>query len=229
MDQALSSKTIVWVELIADVLVALVKLFAAFFTGSAAIAAEGVHSLVDVGTGGMLLYGYRRSQLGPSERHPLGHGRELYFWSFVVALLFFTLGAGYSIFEGVRRTLSPADIRSPLMIYVVLAAEALFDSVSFVVAFRAFRSAKGDLGYWQAITMSKDPPAFIVIAEDTAGLLGIVVAAAGTFLATNANLPVADGIASVVVGLILAVVGWVLVRENKGLLIGEQAGGELSR
>ena len=155
MDQALSSKTIVWVELIADVLVALVKLFAAFFTGSAAIAAEGVHSLVDVGTGEMLLYGYRRSQLGPSERHPLGHGRELYFWSFVVALLFFTLGAGYSIFGGARRTLSPADIRSPLVIYVVLAAEALFDSVSFVVAFRAFRSAKGDLGYWQAMTVSK--------------------------------------------------------------------------
>jgi divalent metal cation (Fe/Co/Zn/Cd) transporter len=119
MDTTLSSKTIVWVELIADVLVALVKLFAAFFTGRAAIAAEGVHSVVDVGSGGLMLYGYRRAQLGPSKRHPLGHGRELYFWSFVVALLFFTLGAGYSIFEGVRRTLSPADIRSPLVIYAV--------------------------------------------------------------------------------------------------------------
>jgi divalent metal cation (Fe/Co/Zn/Cd) transporter len=125
MDKALSSKTIVWVELVADALVAVVKLFAAFFTGSAAMAAEGIHSVVDVGSGGLMLYGYQRAQLGPSERHPLGHGRELYIWSFVVALLFFTLGAGYSILEGLRRTMSPADIRSPLVIYAVLAAEAL--------------------------------------------------------------------------------------------------------
>lgn len=229
MDKTLSFKTVVWVELIADVLVAVVKLAAAFFTGSAAMAAEGVHSVVDVGSGGLMLYGYRRSRLGPDPRHPLGHGRELYFWSFVVALLFFTLGAGYSIFEGVRRILSPADISSPLVIYVVLAAEALFDGVSFVVALRAFRAAKGDLGYWEAITKSKDAPSFIVLAEDTAGLIGIAVAAAGTLLATSFNLPVADGVASVVVGLVLAFVGWVLVRESKDLLIGEPASSELSQ
>jgi cation diffusion facilitator family transporter len=229
MDKTLSFKTVVWVELIADVLVAVVKLAAAFFTGSAAMAAEGVHSVVDVGSGGLMLYGYRRSRLGPDPRHPLGHGRELYFWSFVVALLFFTLGAGYSIFEGVRRILSPADISSPLVIYVVLAAEALFDGVSFVVALRAFRAAKRDLGYWEAITKSKDAPSFIVLAEDTAGLIGIAVAAAGTLLATSFNLPVADGVASVVVGLVLAFVGWVLVRESKDLLIGEPASSELSQ
>jgi cation diffusion facilitator family transporter len=229
MPRTLSSKTIVWVELIADMLVAVVKLAAAFFTGSAAIAAEGVHSVVDVGSGGLMLYGYRRAQLGPSKRHPFGHGRELYFWSFVVALLFFTLGAGYSIFEGVRRILSPADIRSPLVIYIVLAAEALFDGVSFVLALRAFSAAKGDLGYWEAMTKSKDAPSFIVLAEDTAGLVGIAVAAAGTLLATSFDLPVADGVASVVVGLVLAFVGWVLVRESKGLLIGEQASSELSQ
>jgi cation diffusion facilitator family transporter len=229
VDKTLSFKTIVWVELIADVLVAVVKLAAAFFTGSAAMAAEGVHSVVDVGSGGLMLYGYRRSRLGPDPRHPLGHGRELYFWSFVVALLFFTLGAGYSIFEGVLRILSPADISSPLVIYVVLAAEALFDGVSFVLALRAFSAAKGNLGYWEAITKSKDAPSFIVLAEDTAGLIGIAVAAAGTLLATSFNLPVADGVASVVVGLVLAFVGWVLVRESKDLLIGEQASAELSQ
>jgi cation diffusion facilitator family transporter len=229
MDKTLSSKTIVWVELIADVLVAIVKLAAAFFTGSAAIAAEGVHSVVDVGIGGLMLYGYQRSRLGPDRRHPLGHGRELYFWSFVVALLFFTLGAGYSIFEGVRRILSPADIRSPLVIYVVLAAEALFDGASFVLALRAFCAAKGDLGYWEVLTKSKDAPSFIVLAEDSAGLVGIAVAAAGTLLATSFNLPVADGVASVLVGLVLAFVGWVLVLESKGLLIGEQASSELSQ
>jgi cation diffusion facilitator family transporter len=229
MDKALSSRTIVRIELIADVLVAVVKLVAAFFTGSVAMAAEGVHSVVDVGSGGLMLYGYHRSQLGPSQRHPLGHGRELYFWSFVVALLFFTLGAGYSIFEGFQRMMSPADIRSPLVIYAVLAAEALFDGVSFVLALRAFRAAKGDLGYWQAMTQSKDAPSFIVLAEDTAGLVGIAVAAAGTLLATSFNLPVADGIASVVIGLVLAFVGWVLVRESKGLLIGEQASSDFSQ
>lgn len=228
-DKTLSSKTMVWVELIADVLVAIVKLAAAFFTGSAAIAAEGVHSVVDVGSGGLMLYGYRRARLGPSKRHPLGHGRELYFWSFVVALLFFTLGAGYSIFEGIRRILSPADIRLALVIYIVLAAEALFDGVSFVLALRAFSAAKGDLGYWEAMTKSKDAPSFIVLAEDTAGLVGIAVAAAGTLLAASFDLPVADGVASAVVGLALAFVGWVLVRESKGLLIGEQASSELSQ
>jgi cation diffusion facilitator family transporter len=229
MPRTLSPKTIVWLELIADMPVAIVKLAAAFFTGSAAIAAEGVHSVVDVGSGGLMLYGYRRAQLGPSKRHPFGHGRELYFWSFVVALLFFTLGAGYSIFEGVRRILSPADIRLALVIYIVLAAEALFDGVSFVLALRAFSAAKGDLGYWEAMTKSKDAPSFIVLAEDTAGLVGIAVAAAGTLLATSFDLPVADGVASVVVGLVLAFVGWVLVRESKGLLIGEQASSELSQ
>jgi len=229
VDSASPFKTIVWVELIADVLVAVVKLFAAFFTGSASMAAEGVHSVVDVGSGGLMLYGYQRSQRGPDRRHPLGHGRELYFWSFVVALLFFTLGAGFSIFEGFRRMMSPADIRSPLVIYVVLAAEALFDGASWVLALRAFRSAKGNLGYWQAMTSSKDPPSFIVLAEDTAGLVGIAVAASGTLLATSFHLPAADGIASIVVGMVLAVVGWVLVQESKGLLIGEQADSELSQ
>lgn len=229
MDKTMSTKTVVRAELIADVLVAVVKLLAAFFTGSASMAAEGIHSVVDVGSGGLMLYGYQRSKRGPDQRHPLGHGRELYFWSFVVALVFFTLGAGFSIFEGLRRMMTPADIRSPIVIYVVLAAEAVFDGASWALALRAFRSAKGDLGYWQAMTSSKDPPSFIVLAEDTAGLVGIGVAAAGTLLATSFNLPEADGIASVLVGLVLAAVGWVLVRESKGLLIGEQAGSELSQ
>ena len=229
MDKTSLSKTVIWVELIADVLVAAVKLLAASLTGSASMAAEGVHSVVDVGSGGLMLYGYQRAQLAPDKRHPLGHGRELYFWSFVVALLFFTLGAGFSIFEGLRRMMSPGDIRSPLVIYVVLAAEALFDGASWVLALRAFGSAKGNLGYWQAMTSSKDPPSFIVLAEDTAGLVGIAVAVFGTLLATSFNLPAADGIASIVIGIVLAVVGWVLVRESKELLIGEQAGSELSQ
>jgi cation diffusion facilitator family transporter len=229
MDSALSSERVVWVELIADALVAVVKLCAALFTSSASMAAEAAHSIVDVGSGGLMLYGYGRSRRGPDTRHPLGYGRELYFWSFVVALLFFTLGAGFSILEGVRRMIDPADIRSPIVIYIVLAAEALFDGVSWVVALKAFRAAKGDLSYWQAVKSSKDPPSFIVLAEDTAWLAGIAVAIAGTYMATSFNFPMADGIASALVGLVLATVGWVLVRESKGLLIGEQAESELSQ
>jgi Co/Zn/Cd efflux system component len=132
----------------------------------------------------------------------------------VVALLFFTLGSGFSILEGVRRMIDPAEIRSPIVIYIVLVAEGLLDWVSWVVALKAFRSAKGDLGYWQAMKSSKDPPSFIVLAEDTAGLVGIAVAAAGTYIATSFDFPTADGIASAVVGLVLATVGWVLVRER---------------
>lgn len=228
MARGLTSKTVVWVGLAADALVAAVKIVAALFTGSASLAAEGIHSVVDVGSGGLMLYGYRRAQLRPDRRHPLGYGRELYFWSFVVALLFFTLGAGFSISAGVQRMLSPSVVRSPLVIYLVLAADALFEGTSWIVALKGFRAAKGDLGYWEAMKASKDPPGFIVLAEDTAGLAGVAVAAAGTFIATQLDVRAADGVGSVLVGLILAAVGWILVRESKGLLIGEQADRDLS-
>ena len=200
-------------------MVAAVKIAAALFTGSASMAAEGVHSVVDVSNGGLMLYGYRRSRLRPDRRHPLGPGRELSSWSFVVALLFFTLGAGFSIFEGAQRITHLSVIRSPLVIYLVLAADGLFEGASWIVALKGFRAAKGNLGYWQAMKASKDPPGFIVLAEDTAGLAGVAVAGAATFIASQLDVRAPDGVGSVLVGLILALVGWVLVRESKSLLI----------
>ncbi len=223
-----SSTTVVWVGLAADAGVAVAKFAAALFTGSASIAASGIQSLVSVGSGGMMLYGIKRAQRDPDKSHPLGHGRELYFWSFVVALLFFTLGAGFSVYEGVEHIFSPSAIHSPLVIYLVLGADAVFSAVSWIFALRSFRKAKGELGYWQAMKASKDPPNFIVLAQDTAELLGVVVTAAGTFVATHFSIGLADGAASVLIGLIVAVVGWLLVRESKGLLVGEQASRRLA-
>ena len=223
-----SSKTVVWIGLAADALVAAAKFAAALFTGSASIAASSIQSLVSAGSGGLMLYGFRRAQRGPDPRHPPGHGRELYFWSFIVAQLFFTLGAGFSIYEGVRHILGPSVVQSPLVIYLVLGADALFSAVSWTFALRSFRKAKGEAGYWEAMKASKDPPNFIVLAEDTAELVGVAVTAAGTFAATHFHIRLADGSASVLIGLIVAVVGLILVRESKGLLIGEQAGRRLS-
>lgn len=222
------SETVVWIGLAADAAVAAVKIAVSVFTGSASMAAEGVHSMVDAGSGGLMLYGYQRSRRAPDRRHPLGYGRELYFWSFVVALLFFTLGAGFSIFEGVRRIMEPSAVRSPLVIYLVLFVDALFSAASWVFALKSFRKTKGGLGYWRAMQASKDPPNFIVLAEDTAELAGIAVAIVGVFIATQFGVRAADGAASILIGMIVVLVGWVLVHESKGLLIGERAEGELA-
>jgi Cation efflux family len=143
MAKALSSKTIVWFDLAADVVVAAVKIAASLFTGSASMAASSVQSMVDVGRGGMLLYEYRSSQRGPDRRHPLDHGRELYFWSFVVALLFFTLGAGFSTYEGVQRIMNPMIVRSPLVIYLVLGVNARFDAASWIVPLKEVPGGQG--------------------------------------------------------------------------------------
>jgi cation diffusion facilitator family transporter len=222
-----SSKTVVVVALIANGLVTLTKFAAALFTGSSAMLSEAVHSLVDAGNEGLLLYGQHRADLPPSELHPLGHGREVYFWSFIVALLIFGLGAGVSIYEGITHILYPEPIQNPVVNYIVLAAAFVFDSFSWVVAFRAFRAAKGSLGWFEAIVKSKDPPGFIVLLEDSADLIGIALAFAGIFASTALHMPVLDGVASIAIGLLLTAVAAVLARESKNLLIGERADPEI--
>jgi cation diffusion facilitator family transporter len=184
---------------------------------------EGVHSLVDTGNEALLLYGYRRARQRPDPDHPLGHGRELYFWSFIVALLLFALGAGVSILEGVRHLFTAKPIESVTLSYVVLGLSFLFEGASWIVAVRGFHRAKGGLGYWEAVRKSKDPPAFMVLFEDTAALIGIVLAAAGIFAADRLRMPALDGVASILIGLVLAVTAILLARESKGLLIGERA------
>jgi len=221
------SSRVVLAALVGNVLVAATKLAAALVTGSSAMMSEALHTAADTGNELLLLYGLRRAARSPDANHPFGHGRELYFWSFVVALLVFALGAGASIYEGVTHIKHPVPITNPAVNYVVLALAFLFESASWRVAFAEFRAAKGDLGYLEAARRSKDPATFIVLAEDTGALIGILLAAAGNVAAQVLDRPVFDGIASVAIGLLLAVTALALARETKGLLIGEPAGSEL--
>jgi cation diffusion facilitator family transporter len=213
--------------LVGNVLVALTKFAAAAITGSSAMASEAVHSLVDTGNELLLLYGLRRAAKPADADHPFGHGRELYFWSFIVALAIFAVGAGASIFEGVRHLRSPVPIKNPAVNYVVLALALVFEGGSWWVAFKEFRAAKGDIGYLEAVRKSKDPTTFTVLAEDTGAILGILIALAGTVAAQVLDRPVLDGAASIAIGILLALIAIVLARETKGLLIGEPARSEL--
>ena len=216
-----SSTTAVWAALVGDVLVTLTKIAAAAFTGSAAMTSEAIHTFVDTGNEVLLLYGLRQSKRGPDEDHPLGYGRELYFWSFVVALLIGALGADVSFYEGVVRVLHPEPIHSPGVSYLVLGLSFLFDGVSWLVAFRQFRAVQGKLGLVEAFRLSKDPPSLLMLFGNGAALLGVIVAAAGTFASSALHRPALDGVASILIGLILAVTSLVLARESKSLLIGE--------
>jgi cation diffusion facilitator family transporter len=188
---------------------------------------EAVHSLVDTGDQLLMLYGIKRASLPADPEHPLGHGRELYFWTFVVSILIFSVGAGVSVYEGVHHILQPVEIGRPIVNYVVLGLAAIFESGSWWVAFREFRARKGDLGYFEAAQQTKDPSVLLLFLEDSAALIGIAIAFAGTGAAQAFGQPAFDGAASIAIGLLLAVVAIFLARESKQLLIGEGARGEL--
>jgi cation diffusion facilitator family transporter len=219
----LSSTSVVLVALMGNILVAASKVGAATWTGSASMASEAIHSIVDTSNEILLLYGIRRAKRKADLDHPLGYGREIYFWSFVVSLLIFALGAGFSIYEGVSRVLQPVPIRSPVVSYVVLALVFLFEGGSWLYSLRQFRQEKGDLGFFAAITLSKDPPSFMTLFEDSVALLGVLIAAGATFATVSLGHPEADGVGSIAIGLILAGTSLFLARESKSLLIGEPA------
>jgi cation diffusion facilitator family transporter len=218
----------VWAALGGNVLVAASKFAAAALTGSVAMLSEAVHSLVDTINELLLLYGIARSQRPADRLHPFGYGRELYFWSFVVALLIFALGAGVSFYEGLERLLHPMPIERPVVIFSVLGVSLAFEGGSWWVGMRAFRAAKRSLGWWEGFRRSKDPPTFIVLFEDSAAILGIVVAAAGTAAAMLTGNTRWDGAASLAIAVLLAGVAALLARESKALLIGERADPSLS-
>ena len=213
----------VWAALAGNLAVTLAKALAAAMTGSAAMLSEAVHSLVDTANEVLLLYGIARSARPADPTHPLGYGRELYFWSFVVALLIFALGAGVSLYEGVARLLNPQPIAHPGVIYAVLTVSLAFESASWWISMRAFGAAKRNLGWWEAFRRSKDPPAFIVVFEDSAAILGIFAAAGGITAALLTGDARWDGIASLVIAAILACIAGLLAQESKALLIGERA------
>ncbi len=218
-----SSRKVVVAALAANCLVALTKCAAAAWTGSSAMLSEAVHSFVDTGNEALLLYGQHRAARPADELHPLGHGRELYFWSFIVALMIFAVGSGLSIYEGISHIVDPEPVSHPYVNYAVLGAAFVLDSYSWLVAFRSFRQAKGSLGWFEAVRRSKDPPSFIVLFEDSADLLGLLMAFVGNLGSTALDMPVLDGVGSVGIGLLLGVVAAILARESKGLLIGERA------
>jgi cation diffusion facilitator family transporter len=223
MPKSSSSRTAIYAALAGNLLVAVTKFVAAALSGSSSMLSEGVHSLVDTGNEVLLLYGLRRARRRPTTAHPLGYGRELYFWSFIVAVLLFALGAGVSTYQGIARIRAPEPVEHLALNYIVLGLSFVFEGASWRVSQRAFAAAKGELGWWEAVRRSKDPSSFIVLFEDTAALIGIAIAAAGLYLAETLRLPIFDGIASVLIGLVLGVTAALLARESKGLLIGERA------
>ena len=220
---AKESKLPIYASIAANIAIAILKFIAAAVTGSSAMAAEGVHSLVDSTDGGLLLVGHWRSRQPADETHPFGYAHELYFWSLLVAVLFFVLGGGISVYHGVLAILHPEPLGDPTWNYVVLAGATLFDGSSFVIAYRAFRRTAGGRGFWAHLRGSKDPSQFAVVLEDGADLTGIALAFLGVFLGHRLSLPRLDGAASVCIGLVLMFVAIVLIRQTKGLLLGESA------
>jgi cation diffusion facilitator family transporter len=218
---------VIYAALAANLGIAVAKFVAAAITGSSSMLTEGVHSLVDSGNQGLLLYGQHRAKKPPDAEHPFGYGRELYFWAFVVAILIFGLGAGVSVYEGWKHIAEPEPLHNPLVNYIVLGVAMLLEGGSWGLALKEFAAVKRGMGWWQAVRESKDPAAFIVLFEDSAALAGLFVAAIGVWASHYWGDPRIDGAASIVIGCILAAVATLLAREAKGLLIGERANPEV--
>ena len=207
----------------ANFIIAVTKFVAAFLTGSSAMLSEGIHSLVDTGNQLLILLGIRNSKRPADATHPFGYGKELYFWSLIVAMLLFGLGGGMSFYEGIRHLRHPSGLEDPTWNYVVLVIAAVVESFAWTIAFRELRKTQGQRTFWRTLRASKDPAVYTVLAEDTAALLGLFVAFLGIFLGHRLDNPYLDGVASVVIGLILAAVAVFLAYESKGLLVGESA------
>ncbi len=221
------SNRVILTALAANVGIAIAKFIAAGITGSSAMLTEGVHSLVDSTNHVLLLYGTKRSQKVADAVHPLGYGRELYFWSFVVAILVFSLGAGVAIYEGILHILEPEPTVSPAIAFIVLGVAFLLEGWSTFEAMREFKKTKGARSWLQAIRASKDAPTIIVLLENAGAMAGLVLAAVGIGVSLVTANPVWDGVASVLIGLVLAAVAILLIMEAKGLLIGESADPEM--
>lgn len=222
-----SSRIVVYAALGGNLLIAAAKFGAAAYTGSSAMLSEAVHSLVDSGNQLLMLLGLREAARPPTPEHPFGHGLLLYFWTFVVALLIFGLGAGVSILEGIDKIRHPHPVEAPLVNYVVLSLSILFEGGSWLVALREFRQQKGTRSLLSAVRASKDPTVFTVLFEDSAALIGLLIALVGLLCAEWLQIPVLDGVASLLIGFVLAATAAFLARESKSLITGEGASQEV--
>ncbi|NNF15418.1 MAG: cation transporter [Gammaproteobacteria bacterium] len=220
---ASGSKKVIYAALIGNGLIAITKFIASALTGSSAMFSEGVHSLVDTGNQGLLLHGLRRARKPASKRFPFGHGKEVYFWSFTVAVLIFGVGAGVSLYEGIHQLSAPHAVTNPHINYIVLGLAIVFEGVAWTFAFVEFNRSRGDLGFLEAVSRGKDPTLFAVLFEDSAAMLGLIIALGGVAIGDLTGNWIYDGVASVLIGLVLAAVALWLAYETKGLLIGEAA------
>lgn len=222
-----SSKKAIYAALIGNSLIAITKFGAAVYTGSAAMMSEGIHSLVDTGNQVLLLYGIKRASRPASDEFPFGHGKEIYFWCFVVAMLIFALGGAVSIYKGWQHITHPAEIGNLNINYIVLGFAMIFEAGALWVAFREFNASRGSQSITRAITHGKDPTLFVVVFEDSAAMLGLIIAMLGIFVYQITGNPLFDGLASIGIGIVLVLTALVLAIESKNLLIGESADPEI--
>ncbi len=222
-----ASTKVIIAALIGNTAISITKFFAAFTTGSSAMLSEGIHSLVDTGNQILLLYGMKQAKKPADDEFPFGHGKEIYFWSFIVAILIFAVGSGVSIYEGIHHVMHPAQIENPMVNYIVLSLALVFEGGAWFFAFKEFGKVKGKRGYIEAVQRGKDPSMFVVLFEDSAAMLGLLIALLGIWLTQVTGIAVFDGIASIFIGLILGGTAIWLAIETKGLLIGEGANREV--
>ncbi|QXV66484.1 cation transporter [Mucilaginibacter sp. 21P] len=219
----------IYSALIANLLIAVTKFIAGGFTRSSSMISEGIHSLVDTVDQVLLLYGLKRSKKEPDATHPFGYGKELYFWSFIVSILIFGLGGGISIYQGIQHIIRPEPVENPLWNYIVLGLSLIFEGSSFIIAAKEFNQVRNGLSWWKAIVKSKDPSSFLVLFEDGAAVLGLLIVFILMVIGHNFNLPYLDGVASVLVGLLLVFTSAILARESRSLLMGEGIAPETQR
>lgn len=222
-----SNKKVIFAALIGNLGIAIIKFIGAFLTKSSAMFSEGIHSLVDTGNQILLLYGLKQAQKPANSKFPFGYGKEVYFWSFCVAILIFALGAGFSIKEGIHQINNPSELKSFTVSYTILFSAIIFECVPWVLAFKEFKRVKGERGYFEAVRRGKDPALFLVLFEDSAAILGLIIAILGLHLTEVTGNVLFDGIASILIGILLGVVAAWLAYETKGLLIGESADKEV--
>lgn len=215
------SRLAIYAAIAGNVSIAVTKFVAAALTGSSAMLSEAIHSVVDTGNGWLILLGVRKSRKPPDSDHPFGHGHELYFWTLIVGVLIFAVGGGMSMYEGIIHILHPSMSENPAWSYSVLGVAAVFEGTTWFFGWKAFSAERGRKGVLETIHETKDPSSFTVLLEDSAALLGLVFAFLGIFFGRLLGLPYLDGVASVVIGLLLCGVAVLMVYESKGLLIGE--------
>ncbi len=216
-----NNKKSIYSALVANLLIALTKFLAGSFTNSSSMISEGIHSTVDTMNQILILYGLKRSKKAPDQSHPFGYGKELYFWSFVVSILIFGLGGALSIYQGIIHIRNPEPMKDPFWNYVVLILSLIFEGTSFIIAMKEFNKTRNGMGWWKAMIKSKDPSSFLVLFEDGAAVAGLITVMILMALSHALKIPELDGLASIIVGLLLVFVSFILARESRSLLMGE--------